>query len=183
MVRQRGRRVTFRVRKAMFGLLSDLAGSMGSNLAAVCQVFILTGSIFEYIQFEDAERVGQFASAVQRSRLAYTVDDKNPMKGILMSLSRIQSVLLTGPRRNSPHIEGSELVKVRLPPSFVHRIDLYAKLTKASRSAILTRFFVRGLLLYMRSQRTFMRAVVEAMRNQEPDPSTKTREPNPVEST
>ena len=82
-----------------------------------------------------------------------------------MLFSRAQSVLVSGPTRNRRHIEGSELMKVRLPPSFVNRIDLYAKLTKASRSAILTRFFERGLLLYMRSQRALMIAVAKAMQS------------------
>jgi hypothetical protein len=147
MKRRRGQRVTFRVRKTMFRFMSDLAGSMGSNLATVCQVFILTGSIFEYVQFEDGQRLGQFASAARRNELGETIDEKNPLKEILVSPGRTQSVLLTGPRRNSPNIEGSELMKVRLPSSFVQRIDLYANLTKASRSTILTRFFDRGLLL------------------------------------
>ncbi len=171
MNRRRARRVTFRVRKAMFALLRDLAGSMGSSLAELCQVFILAGSIFEYVRFEDNQYLGRFVTAVRKNKLADEVDKENPLKGVLMSLSRTQSVLVSGPTRNSPHIEGSELMKVRLPPRFVHRIDLYANLTKATRSAILTRFFERGLLLYMRSQRALMRAVVEAMHGKEHQPT------------
>lgn len=84
-----------------------------------------------------------------------------------MSLSRTQSALVSRPRRNTPHVEGSQPVKVRLPPRFVNRIDIYAKLTNASRSAMLTRFFEKDLLYYMRSQRALMKALVQAMQTKE----------------
>lgn len=167
MNRQRGRRVTFRVRKALFALLSDLAGNMGSTLAGLCQVLVLTGSIFEYIRFEGAQHLEQFASAVRMNTLADNVGEENQFREVLMSLSRTQSGLVSGPTRNRPHIEGSELIKIRLPPQFVTRIDIYVKLTKATRSAVLTRFFEKGLLLYMRSQRALMLAIVEAMKGKE----------------
>ena len=93
------------------------------------------------------------------------------MKSTLVSLSRTNSLLVAGPRRNRPHIEGSELMKVRLPSTLVRRIDLYAKLTDSSRSSILTRFFQNGLLLYMRSQRALMRAVAESMKTKVQDAS------------
>lgn len=87
--------------------------------------------------------------------------------------NRSNTVLVSGPTRNRPHIEGAELVKVRLPPTFLRRIDLYAKLMKSSRSAILTRFLERGLLLYMRSQQALMRAILEAVKAQKDWPSTR----------
>jgi hypothetical protein len=151
----------------MFSLMGDLAGNMGSTLAELCQVMILAGSIFEYIRFEDAAHRGELVSAARMNKLAGEVDAENPFRGTLMLFARAQSVLVSGRTRNRRHIEGSELIKVRLPPSFVSKVDLYAKLTKASRSAILSRFFDKGLLLYMRSQRALMRAVVEAMHSKE----------------
>ena len=158
----------------MFTLLCDLATSMGSTRAELCQVMIMAGSIFEYVRFENATDRGEFVSATRMSKLADEVDEKNPLKAVLISLSHTKSVLVSGPTRNRPHIEGSELMKVRLPPRFVNRIDLYAKLTKSTRSAILTRFFERGLLLYMRSQTALMKAVVEAMQSKEHETTTTT---------
>jgi hypothetical protein len=168
--RRRGRRVTFRVGKAMFAILDDVATSMGSSVAEFCQALILTGLIFEYAQFEDTNHLGEFVSAVRGNKLAGQVGEENPLKGVLTSLSRTQINLVSGPSRNRPHIEGSRLIKVRLPPNFVHRIDLYAKLTNATRSAILTRFFERGLLLYMCSQRNLMRVMAEAIKARAGEP-------------
>jgi len=168
MKRPRGRRVTFRIRKAMFALLRELAGSMDSSLASLCQVLIVIGSIFEYVRFEDDEHLKRFATAAREIKLATEVDGENPLKGALTSLARTDSILVSGRRRNRPHIEGTELVKVRLPSTFLRRIDIYARLTAASRSAILTRFFERGLFVYMRSQRALMTAVVESMRAHKP---------------
>jgi len=150
----------------MFAVLVELARRMDSSLATVCQVLIIAGSIFEYEKFEDTDHVRQFASAALGNSLADTVADENRWKRILLLLSRSSTVLVSGPTRNSRHIEGSELMKVRLPPTFLRRIDLYAKLMKSSRSAILTRFFMRGLLLYMRSQQALMTAVLEAVKAQ-----------------
>ena len=171
MHRRRGRRVTFRIRKAMFAVLVELANHMDSNLASICQVLIIAGSIFEFVKLEDAEHVRQFASAAQGNRLADEVADENRWKRTILSLSRSNTILVSGPPRNRPHIEGAELVKVRLPPTFLRRIDLYAGLMESSRSAILTRFFERGLLLYMRSQQALMRAVLEAMKAQRQKPA------------
>ena len=153
----------------MFAVLVELASNMGSSLASICQVLIIAGSIFEYVKFEDTEHVRQFATAARGNSLADEVADENKWKQMLVSLSRTNTVLVSGPTRNRPHIEGAELMKVRLPPTFLRRIDLYAKLMKSSRSAILTRFFERGLLLYMRSQQALMRAVLEAMKAQRHD--------------
>jgi hypothetical protein len=122
----------------------------------------MMGSIFEFLRFEHPDELEQFISSVRGNKLADDVADKNPLKSMLISLSRAQSTLVSGFTRNSPHAEGSELVKVRLPPTFVRRIDLYAKLTRSSRSAILTRLFERGLLLSLRSERAFMKAMTEA---------------------
>ena len=166
MRRRHGRRVSFRIRKAMFAILVELASNMGSNLASICQVLIIVGSIFEYAKLEDIEHLRQFASAARANSLADEVADENKWKRILVSLSRANTVLVNGPTRNSPRIEGAELMKVRLPPTFLRRIDLYAKLMKSSRSAILTRLFERGLLLFMRSQQALMRAVLEAVKAQ-----------------
>lgn len=148
-------------------LLGDLARYIGSSLAELSRVMILTGSIFEYIRFENSGDLSEFVSAARMNKLADEVDQENPFADALMLLSRTQSTIVSGPTRNSPHTEGSELMKVRLPPKFIDRIDLYAKLIKASRSAILTRFFERGLLLYMRSQTALMAAIVEAMRSKD----------------
>ncbi len=150
----------------MFRLAHDLAGKMGSSLAEHCQVMILIGSVYEYMQFEVPEHLREFVSAARINKLD-EVDEENPFKKTLMSLSRTQSILVSGPIRNRPHTEGSELIKVRLPSGFVRRIDLYTELTKATRSAILTRFFERGLLLYMRSQTALMKAIVEATRSKD----------------
>jgi hypothetical protein len=163
MNRRRGRRVTFRLGKAMFALVVDIAGRIGSSLAEFCQVLILAESIFEFSRFEHPQDLEQFVSSVRGNKLADELDEKNRLKGALMSLSRTQSILVSGSTRNSPHAEGSELVKVRLPPGFVRSIDLYAKLTRSSRSAVLTRFFERGLLLYMRSERALTMAMAEAI--------------------
>jgi len=89
----------------------------------------------------------------ERNKLADQVNEENPLKDALLPLSRTNSVIVSGPQRNSPHIGGTERMKVRLPSTFLRRIDLYAKLTDSSQSAILTRFFEWELLLYMRSQR------------------------------
>jgi hypothetical protein len=165
--RRRGRRITFRIRKAMFRLLFDLADSVETNIPELCKIMILMGSILEYMRFEDDEYLKQFVSAARMSRLTDYVADENPLKPSLSSLSGIEAFLVRGPGRNRPHLEGSELVKVRLPPVLVRRIDLYAKLTKASRSAMLTRFFEKGLLFYMRSQTTLMKALAEALLDKE----------------
>jgi hypothetical protein len=150
----------------MFAVLVELATKMGSSLASICQVLIVAGFIFECVKFDDTERLEQFASAARGNSLADEVADGNAWKQMLVSLSRTNSVLVSGPTRNRRHIEGAELVKVRLPPTFLRRIDLYAKLMKSSRRAILTRFFERGLLLYMRSQEALMSAVLEVMKAQ-----------------
>jgi len=171
MNRRRGRRVTFRIRKALFELFRELANSIDSSLASLCQVLIFVGSIFEYVGFEDVEHLRRFASAASGIKRADEVREGNAMKSTLVSLSRTNSLLVAGPGRNRPHIEGSELMKVRLPSTFLHRIDLYAKLTHSSRSSILTRFFQNGLLLYMRSQRALMRTVAESMKTKVQDAS------------
>ncbi len=151
----------------MFTLTCELARNMGTTLAGLIQVMVLTGSILEYIKLENPADLEEFVSAAHMNRLADEVDQENSFKEVLVSLSRTQTVLVSGPTRNRPHIEGSELMKVRLPPRFVGRIDLYARLTKSTRSAMLTRFFERGLLLYMRSQTALMRAVVEATQSKQ----------------
>jgi hypothetical protein len=156
----------------MFALLRELAGSMDSSLASLCQVLIVTGSIFEYVRFEDDEHLKRFATAAREIKLAAEVDEENPLKWALTSLARTDSILVSGRRRNRPHIEGTELVKVRLPSTFVRRIDIYAKLTAASRSAILTRFFERGIFVYMRSQLALMTAVAESMNPKAHSPPT-----------
>ena len=171
MGRRRGRRVTFRIRRAMFAVLVELANHMDSSLASICQFLIIAGSIFEFVKLEDTEDVRRFASAEQGNRLADEVADKSRWKRTLLLLSHSNTVLVSGPTRNRRHIEGAELMKVRLPPTFLRRIDLYAKLMKSSRSVILTRFFERGLLLYMRSQQALMRAVLEAMKAQRQKPA------------
>jgi|SRR5208282_1576595 len=163
LVRRRGRRVTFRIRKALFRLLFDLADSMETSIPELCKVMILTGSILEYMRFEDDEYLKQFASAARMSRFTDSVADENPLKPSLSSFAGMEAMLVRGSARNRPHLEGSELVKVRLSPVLVRRIDLFAKLTKASRSAMLTRFFEKGLLSYMQSQRTLMKALAEAL--------------------
>jgi hypothetical protein len=150
----------------MFAVLVELANHMDSSLATVCQVLIIAGSIFEFVKLEDAEHVRRFASAAQENRLADEVADENSWKRTMLLLSRSNTVLVSGPTRNRRHIEGAELVKVRLPPTFLGRIDLYGKLMKSSRSAILTRFFERGLLLYMRSQQALMKTLFEALKAQ-----------------
>jgi hypothetical protein len=154
----------------MFAVLVELAGHMDSSLASICQVLIIAGSIFEFVKLEDAEYVRQFASAAQGNRLADEVADENWWKRTILLLSRSNTLLVSGPTRNRRHIEGAELMKVRLPPIFLRRIDLYSKLMKSSRSVILTRFFERGLLLYMRSQQALMRAVLEAVKAQKRSP-------------
>jgi hypothetical protein len=160
----------------MFAVLVELVGHMDCSLASICQVFIIAGSIFEYVKLEDTERVEQFASAARANNLADEVADENRWKRTILLLNRSNTVLVSGPTRNRPHIEGAELVKVRLPPTFLRRIDLYAKLMKSSRSAILTRFLERGLLLYMRSQQALMRAILEAVKAQKDSPPGKSLE-------
>jgi len=63
MHHRRGRLITFRVRKAMFAPLIQLA----SSLASLYQVLIVTGSIFEYARFVDAQRLRQFAFAAKET--------------------------------------------------------------------------------------------------------------------
>ena len=65
--RRRGRRVTFRIRKALFELFSELANGMDSDLASLCQVLIFVGSIFEYVGFEDVEHLRRFGSVASAS--------------------------------------------------------------------------------------------------------------------
>ena len=163
MIRRRGRRVTFRIRKAMFKILSHLADSMETSIPELCKIMILTGSILEYMRFEDEEYLKRFASAARMIKRTDDVAEGNPFKPMLSSLANTEAKLVRGRGRNRPHLEGSELVKVRLPPVFVRRIDLYAKLTKASRSAMLTRFFEKGLVSYMISQRELMAAFAGAL--------------------
>jgi hypothetical protein len=151
------------VRKAFLAIATDLAVSMGSSLAELCQVLILTGAIFDCLRFENSEHLMEFASSVRSNILADEVDAMSSLKETLMSLSRTQSTLVTGRLRNIPRIEGTALVKVRLPPRLANRIDVYAKLTRATRSAMLTRFFDTGLLLYLRSERAFIMAIAEAI--------------------
>jgi predicted transcriptional regulator len=165
------------MRGAIFGLLGELASAMESSVASFCEMLIVTGSIFEYVRLEDAEHLQEFACAARANRFADEIEEKNLFKKTLISLSRTSSVLVSGPTRNRPHIEGSKLMQVRLSSRFVRRIDLYAKVTKASRSAVLTRFFEKGLLLYMRSQRDLMTAIVEAMKTKADDAQTKIDEP------
>ena len=152
----------------MFRLLSDLANSMETNMPELCKILIITGLILEFLRFKDDEYLKEFVSAAQMNRLTEHVAEESPFKSALSSLAGSQAVLVRGwPARNQPHLEGSELVKVRLPAALVRRIDLYAKLTRASRSAILTRFFEKGLLSYVTSQRTLMIAIAEALRDKE----------------
>ena len=151
----------------MFRLLSHLADNMETNIPELCKILIITGLILEYTQFKEDEYLKQFVTAARTIRIADSVPEEHPLKPIFTSLSRTQARLVRGPDRNRPHLERSELVKVRLPPVLVRRIDLYAKLTKASRSAMLTRFFEKGLLFYMRSQTTLMKALAEALLDKE----------------
>jgi hypothetical protein len=143
----------------MFKLLSNLADSMETNIPELCKILILTGSILEYMRFEDDKNLKQFASIAKA--------EGNPLKPLLSSFTRTRANFVIGRGRNRPHLEGSQLVKVRLPPVLVRRIDLYAHLTKASRSAILTRFFEKGLICYMNSQRSLMKAFAAALLDKE----------------
>jgi len=147
----------------MFRLLSHLADNMETNIPELCKIMIITGLILQYVRFEDDEYLKQFAAAARMSRITNGVAEGNALKLIFASLSQTQARLVRGRGRNRSYLEGSELVKVRLPPVLVRRIDLYAKLTKASRSAMLTRFFQEGLLSYMLSQRMLMKAFAEAL--------------------
>jgi hypothetical protein len=171
MDRKRARRVTFRVRKAMMKLTRRLAIGMGSTLAELGQVMIMIGAVCEFVQFEDSKHFGEFVSAARLSRRADGVDEQSPFKETLGALSDSVMQLLSGPGRNRRYVEGSELMKVRLPDGFLERVDLYAKLTKASRSAILTRFFQRGLLIYMRSEGALMKALTKSLSKHEGEPS------------
>jgi hypothetical protein len=151
----------------MFKLLSNLADSMETNIPELCKIMILTGSILEYMRFEDDKNLKQFASIARMGRLTDNVAEGNPLKPLLSSFTRTRANFVIGRGRNRPHLEGSQLVKVRLPPVLVRRIDLYAHLTKASRSAILTRFFEKGLICYMNSQRSLMKAFAAALLDKE----------------
>ena len=149
----------------MFRLLCDLAERMGASVAELCQAMILTGSIYEYARFNDTDHMARFVAAAQGSMLGEKVDEESQFKGTLTLLTRVQSMLVSGPTRNARHIEGSQVIHVRLPKGFVRRIDLYAKVTKSSRSVLLTRYLVKGILLYMLSQRALMKAITEAIRS------------------
>jgi hypothetical protein len=109
-------------------------------------------------------------SAARLSRRADRVDEQNPFKEPFGVLSGSLMRLLSGPPRNRRYVEGSELMKVRLPDGFLERVDLYAKLTRVSRSAILTRFFQRGLLIYMRSEGALMRTSTKSLSKHESGP-------------
>jgi hypothetical protein len=76
---------------------------------------ILVGSIVEYARLENSEHLADFANAVRMSRLADDVSPENPFKAELVMLSRMYRVLVSGPGRNVLHVEGSQLLKVRLP--------------------------------------------------------------------
>jgi len=164
----------------MFRLLCDLAESMGSSVAELCQSMILTGSIYEYARFGDTDHMGRFVAAAQSSKLLEKVDEESAFKGTLRLLARTASIGVSGPTRNVPHIEGSELIHVRLPQGFVGRIDLYAKVTKSSRSALLTRYLQKGILLYMSSQRTLMTAITNAVQSNEHKTSGTTAGHGPI---
>lgn len=65
----------------MFAVLVELASHMDCSLAIVCQVLIITGSIFEYVRLEDTECVEQFASAARGNSLADEVAYENSGSG------------------------------------------------------------------------------------------------------
>ena len=169
-MRWRARRVTFRMGKEIFILARDVSGRMASSLAELCQAMILIGMVYEYVQFEDSTHLREFVSATRNSKLADRVDEENPLKKTLMSLSRSEMLLVSGLTCNRPHIEGSELMKVRLPSRLVKRIDLYAKLTNATRSSLLTKFFQTGLLLHIRSQTALMSAIAKSLSGMKTNP-------------
>jgi hypothetical protein len=150
----------------MFKILSHLAESMETNIPELCKIMSLTGSILEYMRFGNDEYLKRFASAARMIRRTDDVAEGNPFKPMLSSLANTEAIRVRGRGRNKPHL-GSELVKVRLPPVFVRRMDLYTKLTKASRSAMLTRFFEKGLVSYMISQRALMAAFAGALHDKQ----------------
>jgi hypothetical protein len=173
MNRKQARRVTFRVRKAMLKLTRRLAAGLGSTLAELGQVMIMIGAVCEFVQFEDRKHFGEFVSAARLSRRANGVDEQSPFKEPFGVLGGSLMQLVSGPARNRRYIEGSELMKVRLPDGFLERVDLYAKITKASRSAILTRFFQRGLLIYLRSEGALMRALTKSLSKHKGEPAAR----------
>lgn len=164
----------------MFRLLCDLAKSLGSSVAELCQAMILTGSIYEYARFTETGHMARFVAAAQKRALAEKVDKESQFKDTITLLARTQSALASGPTRNEPHIEGSQLIHVRLPQGFVRIIDLYAKVTNSSRSVLLTRYLTSGILLYMLSQRALMKAITEALKGKELETSGTTAAHVPI---
>jgi hypothetical protein len=91
------------------------------------------------------------------------VSEENPFKRTLMSLANLQTaVARDGPARNRRSPEGTQHLRIQLPVGFLRLIDLYGKLVKASRSALLVNFLMRGYIEYIGSRIILMKALWQA---------------------
>jgi hypothetical protein len=143
--------------------LRELSLLTGTPLAQLCRELILIGAVLGFTRFQDPKEVEYLAKAAGLSREAESVGKENPFREPLMRLANVQrAVARDGPARNKRSLEGTQHVRIRLPSGFLRLVDLYGKLVKAGRSALLIHFLMRGYILYVGSRIVIMKALWRA---------------------
>jgi hypothetical protein len=143
--------------------LRELSILTGTLLAQLCRELILMGAVVGFTRFQDPKEVEYLAKAAGLSCRAESVNKENPFKDTLALLARVQTAVARAePARNRRSREGTRLVRIWLPAGFLRLVDLYGKLVKATRSALLINFLTRGYILYVGSRNIMMKALLQA---------------------
>lgn len=157
--------VSIRVRKLMLMWLHELSLINGTPLAQLCRELILIGAVLGFTRFQDPKEVEYLTRAVDTSTMASSVNRENPFKEPLMGLAGILAAIARDePARNRRSREGTQHLRIWLPKGFLGVVDGYAKLVRATRSAILIHFLVKGYILYLGSQIMIKKAMWQATR-------------------
>jgi hypothetical protein len=150
--------------KILFEHLAHISSETATSRAGLLQVFIILGFIETSLELENTESTEEFLKAVRTHQKVENLDPQNPYAGTLRNLGELADALPVsrGPVRR--HLGGSRIITVRLSPAVLAKIDRHARLIGATRTALLTHFFQRGLILYLRSQLALAKAHNEAVR-------------------
>jgi len=159
----RQRSVSIRVSKLWIANLQDLVAVTGTPFAQLCRELILIGAVLTFTRFQDPKEFEYLADAVGLSRRFETIGKDNPFKGTLGKLVSVQiAVARDGRARNARSLGGTQVVRIRLPGGFLRLVDLYRKLVRATRSAVLVHFLMNGYVLYLGSRIVIMKALWQA---------------------
>lgn len=157
-------RVSLRVSRPLFEHLVGVSRETVTSCAGLSQMFIILGFVETSLELEKTESTKGFLQDVQTHQKVESVGPHNPYAHVLRNLSEQTTAL---PISRSPvlrHFGGSRMILVRLSSRLLVKIDRHARLVGVTRTALLTHFLQRGLLLYLRSQVALAKAHNEALR-------------------